>query len=93
MAQAEEILAELDTLDFAERLRLVEMELSRLRLHWGQQVGDVWHGKSVQKLAEEQGVQPVQNIMEHRVDFWPPEESVDEFIATVRQWRDESKES
>jgi hypothetical protein len=42
------------------------------------------------KLAEEQGVKPLDfDALQKQADFWPEDESIDEFIATVRKWRDE----
>ena len=41
------------------------------------------------RLAERQGVKPVTNIDDLAGDFWPEDESIDDFIATVRRWRDE----
>ncbi len=49
---------------------------------------DERHAKLL-RLAEEQGVKPVESISDLRADFWPEGESIDDFIATVRQWRKE----
>jgi len=51
--------------------------------------GLFWTGYDVVTLAEEQGVQPVQSLDDLWGDFWPEDESVDEFIETVRRWRRE----
>jgi hypothetical protein len=40
-------------------------------------------------LAAQQGVQPVMNFDDLLGDFWPEDETADDFIATVRQWRHE----
>lgn len=40
-------------------------------------------------LAEEQGIKPVESIDDLRGDFFPENESIDDFVATVRRWRDE----
>ena len=40
-------------------------------------------------LAAQQGVQPVANFEDLLGDFWPEDETADEFIAAVRQWRRE----
>ena len=40
-------------------------------------------------LAEAQGVRPIEDVDDLVADFWPEDESIDEFIATVRRWRDE----
>ncbi|MDQ3548502.1 MAG: hypothetical protein M3439_06740 [Chloroflexota bacterium] len=44
---------------------------------------------SLKELAREQGVKPVNNLADLRADFWPEDESVDEFVATIREWRRE----
>jgi len=44
---------------------------------------------STEELFEQQGVSPVTNPDDLLADFWPDSESVEEFAATVRQWRDE----
>lgn len=44
------------------------------------------------KLAEEQGVKPLDfDALRKKADFWPEDESIDEFIATIRKWRDEGE--
>jgi hypothetical protein len=41
-------------------------------------------------LAKRQGVAPFDFArIRSRATFWPDEESIDDFIATVRRWRDE----
>ena len=44
---------------------------------------------SIEELVAQQGVKPIENIDDLKGDFWPEDESVDDFIAAVRQWRDE----
>lgn len=41
------------------------------------------------RLAEEQGIKPIESIDALRGDFFPENESIDDFVATVRRWRDE----
>lgn len=41
-------------------------------------------------LAQQQGVEPIKSMDALKADFWPEEESVDDFIKTIRTWRDES---
>jgi hypothetical protein len=38
-------------------------------------------------LAIAQGVRPIEDIDELVADFWPEDESVEDFIAAVRRWR------
>ena len=92
MAQTDEILAELGSLAFAERLALVELEVQRLHQHLGQnEKEDIWQGRTIQELAERQGVRPVQDLDSLLADFWPPEESVDEFLTAIREWRGDER--
>ena len=43
----------------------------------------------VDALAAQQGVQPIANPHELYADFWPEEETADQFNQVVRQWRRE----
>jgi hypothetical protein len=43
----------------------------------------------LETLADVQGVSPVQDTDELVADFWPEDESIDEFIDAVRRWRSE----
>jgi hypothetical protein len=45
--------------------------------------------KDLATLAAEQGVRPVTNFDDLLGDFWSEDETADEFIAAVRQWRRE----
>jgi hypothetical protein len=42
---------------------------------------------TIEQLAVQQGVKPITDPDVLRGDFWPADESADEFIATVRRWR------
>ena len=44
--------------------------------------------KSIEQIAAEQSVEPI-NFEELRKlgEFWPEDESIDDFIAAVREWR------
>ena len=41
----------------------------------------------IRELARRQGVKPIERIEDLQGDFWPEEESVDEFLAWVREIR------
>ncbi len=45
----------------------------------------------IRELAKQQGVEPIKSIRELQGDFWPEEESVDDFLAWVREIRQESR--
>jgi hypothetical protein len=48
--------------------------------------GEFWKNKSVAELAAEQQVKPGARLSDLRGD-WPADESIDEFLAEVRRWR------
>jgi glycerol-3-phosphate O-acyltransferase len=39
------------------------------------------------ELARQQGVKPIQNMDDLKGDFWPEEESVDDFLTWIRATR------
>jgi hypothetical protein len=43
------------------------------------------------ELAKRQGVKPIENMEALRGDFWPEEESIDEFLSWVRELRQSDK--
>ena len=45
-----------------------------------------WKGKSVEELAAEQGVLPIHRLEDLAID-WPEEDSLDEFLALIREAR------
>lgn len=44
------------------------------------------------ELARQQGVEPIHSIKELQGDFWPEEESIDEFLSWLRATRQEDKD-
>ena len=44
---------------------------------------------SLEELAEQQGVKAVADPSTLTGDFWPEDETTEEVIATLRQWRKE----
>jgi len=48
--------------------------------------------KTIEQLAAEQGIRPFDfKAAQAEATFWPEEESVDDFIAALRQWRSEGE--
>jgi hypothetical protein len=45
----------------------------------------------VWELARQQGVKPIKSIKELQGDFWPEDESVDEFLELVRSIRHQDR--
>jgi hypothetical protein len=51
---------------------------------------DFFETVDVETLAKQQGVGPLNFAKARRLGrFWPQDESIDDFVATVRRWRDE----
>jgi hypothetical protein len=59
---------------------------TRVRVEVEPASSEFWSGKTVEELAREQGVQPIDNLADLAID-WPAEESLDEFLALVREVR------
>ncbi len=47
--------------------------------------------QSLEVLADQQGVRPLQDIQQLRNDFWPEDENPEAFVDAVRNWRREEK--
>lgn len=43
------------------------------------------------RLATEQGVRPIEDFESLKANFWPKDESVDDFVRTVRERRRDSE--
>jgi hypothetical protein len=64
--------------DTLERNRTPEQREALLRLN---------------KQAEAQGIKPLNfDALLAKADFWPEDESIDDFIATIHKWRSESSD-
>lgn len=42
---------------------------------------------SVEQLVAEQGAGPIADVSVLHGDFWPEEESIEEFLDTLHEWR------
>jgi len=62
--------------EYFRLLERVEQEARRQRAH-----ARVW------ELAKQQGVEPIRNIDDLRGEFWPEEESMDEFLSWLSDLR------
>lgn len=47
--------------------------------------------RELERLAAEQGVKVIIDLHSLRADFWPEDESVDDFVRTVRERRGEPR--
>jgi hypothetical protein len=48
-----------------------------------------WQGPDIQALAEQQAVQPITDF-DNLLGGWPEDESIDDFLAALSSWRQES---
>lgn len=53
----------------------------------GQDTSEFYKQHTIEMLAKEQGVKPIMDPNVLLGDFWPEDESIEEFIATLREWR------
>jgi hypothetical protein len=42
---------------------------------------------SVEQLVAEQGTGPIRDVSSLHGDFWPVEESIEDFLDTLHEWR------
>jgi hypothetical protein len=64
--------------------------MSRKEADIEQSYDDFYAALDVEALARHQRVEPLDFAKARRMGkFWPRDESVDDFIAAVRKWRDE----
>lgn len=71
-----------------ERLRVVVQILPELErdLPSAPPTSNFWEGADVHVLAERQGVRPIDDF-DALLGGWPEDEQIDDFIATIREWR------
>ena len=50
---------------------------------------DFWQPRTLEEIVRVQQTKPVQDISTLQVDFWPEQESVDDFIKYIYQQRKE----
>jgi len=74
-----------------ERLRVVAEVLPELEdeLPATAVSADFWQGSEIGVLAEGQGVEPVRDLAV-LLGGWPEDESVDDFLVTLRHWRQQN---
>ena len=52
---------------------------------------DFWQPHTIEEIVETQQTQPIEDIAMLQVDFWPEEETVDDFIEYVYHQRQEDR--
>jgi len=77
----EKVLEDARSLAPEEQQRLVELLTV--------EPSEIQPGATIEQLVAEQGTRPL-SFDEMLGDFWPEDESVDDFITALREWRSES---
>ncbi|MFQ6099706.1 MAG: MerR family DNA-binding transcriptional regulator [Anaerolineae bacterium] len=67
--------------------RVPRAEIERLLSQMAAPSDPFWDGQTARAVARAQGVRPVQSIDDLWADFWPEDESVEEFRETIHAWR------
>ncbi len=90
-ADTDTVLRLLRLLPPRERLRVLVQVLPDLEcdLPPTPSSSDFWRGHDMHTLAEHQGAQPVADF-DALLGGWPEDESVDDFIAAIREWRQQN---
>ena len=81
-------------LSFLEKLELLNAVSELLRSTYHQPASNstsFWQSKTIDQLIQEQQTQPVMDIQDLAVDFWPEDEAIDEFLDYIYQQRLEDK--
>ncbi len=77
----EKVLEDFRSLAPEEQRRLLELLMV--------ESSEIQPAVTIEQLAAEQGTKPM-DFEEMLGDFWPEDESVDEFTAALRDWRSEN---
>jgi len=75
----------------AEQVELINAISGLLYRHYQQeqQSVDFWQPQSIESIVASQQTKPVSDVAALKADFWPEDESADEFIAFIKQQRQE----
>ncbi|MGD9099314.1 MAG: hypothetical protein PVF45_02460 [Anaerolineae bacterium] len=77
-----------------EQLSLISAVTQFLHRNYSQQMEtevDFWEPKTLEQHIQAQQTQPVKDIADLKADFWPEEESADDFIEYIYQQRQEDR--
>jgi hypothetical protein len=91
--QVQTIINEAEELSPTEQIELIAAVSQLLQKRYTQlsKNNDFWKPKTLEQLVEEQQIKAVKNLSDLRTDFWPEEESVDEFNEFIYQQRQEDR--
>ena len=74
-----------------EQIELINAVSRLLYQHYqqGSPVTDFWQTMPIEQIVASQQTQPASDISALKADFWPDDESADDFIEFVQQQRQE----
>jgi hypothetical protein len=87
-AKLQTLIEAAEELSPSEQLELINVVSRFLSYHYAI-ADDFWHPQTLEQLIETQQIRPVEDITALGIDFWPAEESTDDFIEFVDQQRRE----
>lgn len=95
--QLEAAIAAIQPLSATERLQLMQIltvssSTADLATDFKILSRQFWQGISLQELRTTQNSTTVENLKELAADFFPPEESIEDFLSFLRQQRQEISE-
>lgn len=88
--QVQTIIQEAEELSPNEQMELLSAISEMLQNHHKQSL-TFWKPKTLEQLADEQQIQAIKNISDLKTDFWPEEESIDEFNEYIYKQREEDR--
>lgn len=70
-----------------EQVELINAISSLLHRHYQQEIqsADFWQPQSIETIVASQQTQPLSDISALKADFWPEDESADDFIEFVEK--------
>ena len=85
---------ELSTSEQRELIHIISFSLSRKDQAQEKRFPqtDFWTSKTLEELIQEQNVSPIHDISELAGNFWPEDESVDDFLDYIYGQRREDRE-
>ena len=89
--QLKALIDEIQELSLLEQVELISAVSELLQNNYKQLPinNDFWQSKSLEQLSKEQQIQAVKSVSDLAADFWPEEESVDEFNEYIYKQRHE----
>ncbi len=78
-------------LSFVEQVELIKAVSQLLAQNYAKLLPptDFWQPQTIEEIVQTQQTEPIQDISTLQVDFWPEQETADDFIEYIYQQRQE----